>query len=108
MEQLIERLSQLLWGRGTVLLTLLCGLYFTVGTGFLPLTRLPAILKGTVGSLLTENVLLSALLGVFAFSSFWTIKEVFEQQERVLKGWFPMNPRRAAHYESLRNKPSNR
>lgn len=40
-EQLIERLSQLLWGRGTVLLTLLCGLYFTVGTGFLPLTRLP-------------------------------------------------------------------
>ena len=41
-EQLIERLSQLLWGRGTVLLTLLWGLYFTVGTGFLPLTRLPA------------------------------------------------------------------
>ena len=55
MEQLIERLSQLLWGRGTVLLTLLCGLYFTVGTGFLPLTRLPAILKGTVGSLLQKR-----------------------------------------------------
>ena len=54
-EQLIERLSQLLWGRGTVLLTLLCGLYFTVGTGFLPLTRLPAILKGTVGSLLQKR-----------------------------------------------------
>ena len=63
---------------------------------------------GTVGSLLTENVLLSALLGVFAFSSCWTIKEVFGQQDRVLKGACPMNPRRAAHYESLRNKPSNR
>ena len=49
---------------------------------------------GTVGSLLTENVLLSALLGVFAFSSFWTIKEVFEQRERVRKGWFPKNPKR--------------
>ncbi|MDE6500177.1 MAG: DUF4491 family protein [Rikenella sp.] len=59
---------------------------------------------GTVGSMLTENVLVSALLGVFAFSSFWTVKEVFEQQERVLKGWFPMNPRRAAEYEAVRNR----
>ncbi len=62
---------------------------------------------GTAGSMLTESVLGSALLGVFAFSSFWTVKEVFEQQERVLKGWFPMNPRRAAHYEMLRNKKRN-
>ena len=59
---------------------------------------------GTIGSLLTENVLLSALLGVFAFSSFWTIKEVFEQQDRVLKGWFTMNPKRKAYYEAIRNK----
>lgn len=55
---------------------------------------------GTAGSLLTENVLLSALAGVFAFSSFWTIKEIFEQRERVLKGWFPMNPKRVAEYET--------
>ena len=27
-------------------------------------------------------------------SSFWTIKEVFEQEERVKKGWFPKNPKR--------------
>ena len=26
--------------------------------------------------------------------SFWTIKELFEQEERVKKGWFPKNPRR--------------
>lgn len=32
-------------------------------------------------------------LGVFAFSSLWTIKELFEQREpRVAKGWFPANP----------------
>ncbi len=49
---------------------------------------------GTIGSLLTENVLVSTLLGVFAFSSFWTIKEIFEQEERVKKGWFPKNPKR--------------
>lgn len=64
-------------------------------------------LGGTLGSLMTDNVLLAALLGVFAFSSFWTIKELFEQQERVLKGWFPMNPKRHTYYESLRNTKTN-
>lgn len=49
---------------------------------------------GVVASLKTTNVVLSSLLGVFAFSSFWTIKELFEQEERVRKGWFPKNPKR--------------
>ena len=40
----------------------------------------------------------SSLLGVFAFSSFWTIKEIFDQRKRVLKGWFPMNPKRRQEY----------
>lgn len=55
------------------------------------------LVLGIVGvglSMITTNVLLSALAGVFAFSSFWTIKEVFEQEERVKKGWFPKNPKR--------------
>ena len=51
-------------------------------------------IPGTVASLLVESVFVSAICGVFAFSSFWTIKEVFEQEERVLKGWFPKNPKR--------------
>jgi hypothetical protein len=45
-------------------------------------------------SVITENVFISALCGVFAFSSFWTIKELFEQKKRVQKGWFPENPNR--------------
>ena len=49
---------------------------------------------GTIASLLIESVLISALCGIFAFSSFWTIKEVFDQEKRVLKGWFPKNPKR--------------
>jgi hypothetical protein len=49
---------------------------------------------GVIGSFSTEDVFISSLLGVFAFSSFWTIKEVFEQEERVKKGWFPKNPKR--------------
>ena len=35
-----------------------------------------------------------SLLGVFAFSCFWTVHEITEQEERVRKGWFPANPNR--------------
>ena len=37
----------------------------------------------------SDNVILSAVCGVFAFSSFWSIGELFEQKKRVEKGWFP-------------------
>lgn len=47
-----------------------------------------------IASLFIENTFVSALLGVVGFSSLWTIKELFEQRERVRKGWFPKNPRR--------------
>ena len=47
-----------------------------------------------VASLLVENLVLSILLGVVAFSSFWSIGEVFQQKKRVEKGWFPANPKR--------------
>jgi hypothetical protein len=48
----------------------------------------------SAGALFVEEVFWSALLGIVGFSSFWTIKELFEQEERVRKGWFPKNPRR--------------
>lgn len=47
-----------------------------------------------LSSLLVANSILSILLGVVAFSSFWSIGEVFEQKKRVEKGWFPANPKR--------------
>ena len=53
---------------------------------------------GTILSILVSDVFLSTLLGVFAFSSFWTIKEIFEQAQRVAKGWFPANPRRTPRH----------
>ena len=40
-------------------------------------------------SLLVENADLSVLLGVVGFSCFWSILELFQQRERVRKGWFP-------------------
>lgn len=45
-------------------------------------------------SLIVADVFWSSLLGVTAFSSFWSILEVFEQRQRVRKGWFPRNPHR--------------
>ncbi|MGN0186894.1 MAG: DUF4491 family protein [Paludibacteraceae bacterium] len=45
-------------------------------------------------SLSVADDVLSTLLGVVAFSSFWSVKELFEQEKRVKKGWFPKNPKR--------------
>lgn len=49
---------------------------------------------GVIGAVWVDNILISSLLGVFSFSSFWGIKELFEQEQRVRKGWFPKNPKR--------------
>lgn len=49
---------------------------------------------GLAASVFISDVVWSSLLGVFSFSSFWTIKEIFEQEERVARGWFPANPKR--------------
>jgi hypothetical protein len=51
-------------------------------------------LAGIISSVLVKNVLLSSLLGVLGFSLLWSIHELFEQKNRVKKGWFPKNPNR--------------
>jgi len=45
-------------------------------------------------SLIIDNTIISAIIGITGFSSLWSIREVFEQVERVRKGWFPENPKR--------------
>jgi len=45
-------------------------------------------------TLFVENIIISSLLGVLSFTLFWSIKEIFEQRERVKKGWYPKNPKR--------------
>lgn len=49
---------------------------------------------GTAAALFVDDLFWSAISGVFGFSALWTIKELFEQVERVKKGWFPRNPKR--------------
>ena len=47
-----------------------------------------------VAAIFVNENFFSAILGVTAFSSFWSILEVFQQEKRVQKGWFPANPKR--------------
>lgn len=47
-----------------------------------------------VSSLFISDVLAAAIIGVIGCSSLWSILELFEQRERVRKGWFPKNPKR--------------
>ena len=43
-------------------------------------------------SIFVSNVILSAIISGAGFASLWSIVEIFEQEERVQKGWFPANP----------------
>lgn len=45
-----------------------------------------------VASVFICNMILSIILGVISFSSFWSILELFHQKKRVKKGWFPEGP----------------
>ena len=48
----------------------------------------------SVISLFINDLVWSTVVGVLAFCAFWSIVELFEQEERVRKGWFPENPNR--------------
>lgn len=56
-----------------------------------------------IGTLFIESIFWSALLGIVGFSSLWSIGELFHQRKRVIRGWFPMNPKRKADYEKELN-----
>ncbi len=45
-------------------------------------------------SLFISNLIASMILGVLGVTMLWSILEIFEQRERVRKGWFPSNPKR--------------
>ena len=47
-------------------------------------------------SLCIQTTLTAALVGVVGFSCLWSIIELFQQEKRVKRGWFPANPKRAS------------
>ena len=68
--------------KGYYYLGMRCRVYFLI-----------AGIVALVACLLIDGTITSVLLGVTAFSCFWSIKEVNEQKSRVERGWFPGNPR---------------
>jgi len=57
-------------------------LFLIVGLGFV------------TASLFVSLILVSGILAILGFSCLWSIRELFDQAERVRKGWFPRNPAR--------------
>lgn len=55
-------------------------------------------------SILMTDIVLSIIFGIISCCFFWSIIEVFEQEVRVLKGLYKMNPKNEKHYELLRKK----
>ena len=51
-------------------------------------------ISSLLASLLISNMIISVLIAVFGITCIWSIKELFEQEERVKKGWFPENPKK--------------
>lgn len=47
-----------------------------------------------VASVFVQDTVFAAVLGVAGFSCFWSVHELFQQEKRVKKGWFPTNPKR--------------
>lgn len=41
-----------------------------------------------------NNILISSILSITGFTCLWSIHELFAQEKRVKKGWFPKNPNR--------------
>ncbi|QIB69243.1 DUF4491 family protein [Aminipila butyrica] len=66
---------------------------YYLGTKIWPLFLI-AGLACIVLSLFLDHLAIAALLSVLGFSLLWSIKELFEQEQRVKKGWFPSNPRK--------------
>jgi len=62
----------------------------------------------SVVSLLIDNNTVSIIIGGFAFCCLWGIHEMFLQEKRVHRGWFPENPERHEYYEKRRKEMHGR
>lgn len=56
-------------------------------------------IAAVAAAIIVADIMISSLLGVAGFTAFWGIKELFEQEERVRKGWFPRNPKRRYKFD---------
>ena len=88
LEDLDERNRLIDWKAKSMTLKIAQSIYLVLGGIFL----LAGILFAVLSLFIPGEW--SVISGVVAFSSFWSILELFQQEKRVKKGWFPENPAR--------------
>ena len=72
---------------------------YHTGTRYWWVLLLAGIIAILIGLFFVANIVLNAILGAFAYSAFWGIGELFAQEKRVQKGWFPRNPKRTYKWD---------
>ena len=77
---------------------------YHTGTRYWWVLLLAGIIAILVGLFFVANIVLNAILGAFAFSAFWGIGELFAQEKRVQKVWFPRNPKRTYKWDKENKK----
>jgi hypothetical protein len=70
------------FGKGIWPLFLICGLAFLAG------------------ACVVSNLYVSILMGIAGSSFLWSIKELFEQEKRVERGWFPKKEKKEKSRET--------
>ncbi|WP_313758627.1 DUF4491 family protein [Tissierella sp.] len=63
------------------------------GKGVWPIFLFSGIICNAI-SMFISNIAISSLMSVLGFTLFWSIKELFEQEVRVSKGWYPKKPKK--------------
>ena len=72
---------------------------YHTGTRYWWVLLVAGLIALLVGLFFVETIVFIAILGAFAFSAFWGIGELFAQEKRVQKGWFPRNPKRTYKWD---------
>ena len=57
-----------------------------------------------IASLCVEYIIASSIFGVLGASLLWSIGELFEQKQRVAKGWFPKRKKKCSSEDDDRQK----
>ena len=57
-----------------------------------------------IASLCVEDIIASSILGVLRASLLWSIGELFEQKQRVAKGWFPKRKKKCSSEDDDRQR----
>ena len=59
-------------------------------------------IAGILLSIFMQNYIIRISFAVFGISCIWSIKELFDQEKRVLRGWFPNGRKRIKNESDIK------